>query len=61
MAVGEPQFGHFYCGLYVESICIRCDASVAKAATRSGLIDPETTHRCAGITPLVSQPPNLSS
>jgi hypothetical protein len=46
MAVDEAQLGHFYCGLFVESICIRCGASVAKAPTRHELTEAEENHRC---------------
>jgi hypothetical protein len=42
-----PVFGHFYCAFYVESICVYCSMSVAKAPTRKELEPEENSHVCS--------------
>jgi hypothetical protein len=40
------EFGHFYCGFYVESICPNCCLTVAKGATERDLEPSEKAHVC---------------
>ena len=41
------QFSHFYCSLFVESICVRCGEVVARAPTREALEQHESLHSCS--------------
>jgi hypothetical protein len=40
------QFGYFYCGFYVEAICVKCGRVVARASTREELKPQEEAHVC---------------
>jgi hypothetical protein len=45
MSSNSTQFGHFYCAFYVESVCINCGRTVARAPTRK-LLKKEEEHDC---------------
>lgn len=53
MSDDRPKFGHFYCSLYVESICALCYQAVAKALTRKDLKPREKLHTCPMTIPRV--------
>jgi hypothetical protein len=47
MSEDLTTFGHFYSGFYVESICLKCFRTVAKASTRAELEPYEKLHDCS--------------
>ena len=50
MAGTEPrsnQFSYFYCGFFVESICVRCSQTVARGSTQEALHQQEESHSCS--------------
>ena len=46
MEMHSSDFSHFFCGFFVESICVCCGQVVAREQTKEALEQHELSHGC---------------